>query len=254
MFKIIVWMSLMTFVLAGCSSPAIVWNKPGATQNEFNRDKYQCVQESRTSWSGGGTGSVGIFMMASAKSNAEKQSQEFFRMCMEANGYTGQEVSNDQSERVWSEQAKKNEIAMNRKKVIDEERIKTKDEEWQNLEKRISILAINNTDEVLIDTNNKLMWPKSGSDKTIEWKEGVDWAKNYSYAGFTDWRLPTQDELKRAYFFTDHFINVTKSYYWTSTIGDSDNIVKFVNMATGKSNDISKNNSTVYVLPVRDIR
>lgn len=92
-------MSGLLFPLIGCANPKMLFDKPGLTSEEFNRDKYDCVQQSRTSWSGGGTGGLGAAMIISAKSNAEKQSAELFKMCMEARGYNAHEVSDDEFER-----------------------------------------------------------------------------------------------------------------------------------------------------------
>jgi hypothetical protein len=88
----------LLFLTMGCSHPKMLFDKSGLTSEEFNRDKYDCVQQSRTSWSGGGTGGLGAAMMISAKSNADKQSAELFKMCMEARGYTSREVNDEEYE------------------------------------------------------------------------------------------------------------------------------------------------------------
>ena len=83
----------VVILLSGCatSSPQKALWVPGGgqilSQEDFARDKYQCVQESRTSWSGGGTGLVGLAVMAGAKSNADKTANGLFKMCMEAHGW-----------------------------------------------------------------------------------------------------------------------------------------------------------------------
>ena len=82
LFRLLI-MSGLLFPLIGCANQKLLFDKPGLTNEEFNRDKYDCVQQSRTSWSGGGTGGLGAAMIISAKSNAEKQSAELFKMCME---------------------------------------------------------------------------------------------------------------------------------------------------------------------------
>src|SRR5713101_4808471 len=43
----------IALALAGCAEQPIVWRADGGQQ--FKQDNYQCVQESRTSWSGGGS-------------------------------------------------------------------------------------------------------------------------------------------------------------------------------------------------------
>ena len=89
----------LVFLLVGCSSPKLIFNKDGLTQSEFNSDKYDCTQQSRVTWSGGGTGGVGLAMILSSKSAADKQASDLFKMCMEARGYTWKEVDNAEFER-----------------------------------------------------------------------------------------------------------------------------------------------------------
>jgi hypothetical protein len=78
---------IIALCLIGCAQPKRVWHKSGGSLEEFQRDKYQCTQESRVSWSGGGSGDIGLIIMFSSKSQAEKKSLELFEMCMEARGY-----------------------------------------------------------------------------------------------------------------------------------------------------------------------
>ena len=89
----------LLFPLMGGAHQKLLFDTPGLTIEEFNRDKYDCVQQSRTSCSGGGTGGLGVAMIISSKSHAEKQSAELFKMCMEARGYTAREVSDEEFER-----------------------------------------------------------------------------------------------------------------------------------------------------------
>jgi hypothetical protein len=55
--------------------------------DRFKRDTYRCHIESRTSWSGGGTGLLGVAMMASAQANAQQEANKTYRMCMDAAGW-----------------------------------------------------------------------------------------------------------------------------------------------------------------------
>ena len=90
------FIGILLFSVMGCATTKFIFDKEGLTTEEFNRDKYECVKESQTSWSGGGTGTLGLAMIFSSKSSAEKQANAMFKMCMEARGYTAREVSNNE--------------------------------------------------------------------------------------------------------------------------------------------------------------
>ena len=68
---------LVPFILAGCTQT--VWDKPGATQQDYNQDTYACEKDTRQSgYFGGG-------LMASLRM------KEFFDRCMVAHGWTARE-------------------------------------------------------------------------------------------------------------------------------------------------------------------
>ena len=66
----------------------------------------------------------------------------------------------------------------------------------------ISSLALadftrNHSKEVVTDTKTNLMWQDDASVKTTKktWSEAVSYCDNLSFAGFSDWRLPSKMEL-----------------------------------------------------------
>jgi galactokinase/mevalonate kinase-like predicted kinase len=82
-------MFILAGLMAGCATPAkIVWDNPNSNQQDFDRDVYECTQQTAVSGSAGGTGGVGFFMIFYGKSQAQKQANELFKMCMRARGYT----------------------------------------------------------------------------------------------------------------------------------------------------------------------
>jgi len=85
---------------------------------------------------------------------------------------------------------------------------------------------LNGTDTVT-DNVTGLIWQDDSDAKTVEktWQEAIDYCNGLDFAGSTDWRLPTIDELV---YITDKgkvdpamdsaFENVdTSSYYWSAT-------------------------------------
>lgn len=69
------WVIVAIGMLAAGCAP-MVWDRPGATQADFNRDTYACEKDSRQSGYYGGdlTGTVNM--------------QGFFQRCMIAQGYS----------------------------------------------------------------------------------------------------------------------------------------------------------------------
>jgi hypothetical protein len=66
---------LVTVCLAGCqSTPALVWERPGATVDDVQRDESVCHDFVQKTW---GTIQAGPL------------SREYFADCMRAHGYTG---------------------------------------------------------------------------------------------------------------------------------------------------------------------
>ena len=81
-------------------------------------------------------------------------------------------------------------------------------------------------DKVVIDHTTGLMWHQSGSFKNMSWKRAKKWViklNEKSYAGFSDWRLPTLEEAvsllepieKNGNQFIDPVFARTQSSIWT---------------------------------------
>jgi hypothetical protein len=140
--------SWFLFGLAGCSHPKILYDKPGLTSEEFNRDRYDCVQQSRVSWSGGGTGGLGAAMIIGAKSNADNQANDLFKMCMEARGYTARQVSNQDFEN------QKNSPLKDRISIINKERSeRCNKSEYKLLQTKMACKSNENSLQQLVDKN-----------------------------------------------------------------------------------------------------
>ena len=84
MKKIILPIAILTIVLTGCATN---WSKPGATQQSFSQDKYQCLQQSsyrqetvRQVWTGSSYKPV--------YDNNIQQDPNLFNTCMMARGYS----------------------------------------------------------------------------------------------------------------------------------------------------------------------
>ena len=113
------------------------------------------------------------------------------------------------------------------------------------------------------DPQAGLMWSRNGNiaGKTMKWFDAMSWVKNSNYGGYSDWRLPTKEELesfskrggdKPSEWLNANGFNVVQSdYYWSgSTYVDDTNYAWGVYMNGGYVGSGSKSNEG-YVWPVR---
>ncbi len=106
-------------------------------------------------------------------------------------------------------------------------------DEWPDSRYTIEIIG---GDNIVIDNETELMWKQcseglTGNDCSTDalipysWGQALDLASLEVFAGFSDWRVPNQKELrsiavKNCYnpsINENAFPNTSLSYYWTST-------------------------------------
>jgi hypothetical protein len=51
----------------------------------------------------------------------------------------------------------------------------------------------------VLDTSTNLMWAAKDNGENINWQSAKSYCENYRGGGYTDWRMPTQDELAKLY-------------------------------------------------------
>jgi hypothetical protein len=51
----------------------------------------------------------------------------------------------------------------------------------------------------VLDTQTNLMWAERDNGSDIHWAKAKSYCENYRGGGYTDWRMPTQDELAGLY-------------------------------------------------------
>jgi hypothetical protein len=88
----------------------------------------------------------------------------------------------------------------------------------------------------VLDTKTNLMWADKDNGIDINWAKAKSYCENYRGGGYTDWRMPTQDELVGLYDkskvykgahcgFDIHLtklIRLTCGFVWASETRDSD--------------------------------
>jgi hypothetical protein len=89
---------------------------------------------------------------------------------------------------------------------------------------------IANNDGTVLDTGTGLMWAAKDNGADIEWQDAKSYCEHYRGGGYTDWRMPTQDELAGLYdaakiyqvscgdvVHITKLIHLTCSWVWAST-------------------------------------
>ncbi len=75
-------------------------------------------------------------------------------------------------------------------------------------------------DETVLDTGTGLMWAAGDNDGDISWHDAKEYCDTYWKGGYTDWRMPTQDEVYGLYEAGirpgPSVINITSLFIWIS--------------------------------------
>jgi uncharacterized protein (TIGR02145 family) len=112
-------------------------------------------------------------------------------------------------------------------KVRDSEDYSSSQSITINITDEIDKFTRDNTKEIVIDNFTKLQWQDDSTAKTIK----VNWdtattstCQNLTLGGYSDWRLPTIEELKsilKNRRISNEFLNLASYYYWSSTTNAS---------------------------------
>jgi hypothetical protein len=118
-------------------------------------------------------------------------------------------------------------------------------------------LFVDNRDGTISDRASKLMWQGSddGSGKT--WFETDKYVKMLSLADYSDWRLPTLEELAGLWETRDAFFARTTPFshsYWSSTTRANGYIRWYVSFKNGLVNCVSQSDHEFHVRCVRVIQ
>ena len=115
----------------------------------------------------------------------------------------------------------------------------------------------------VLDTQTHLMWAVKDNGSDINWANAKYYCKNYRGGGYTDWRMPTQNELAGLYdnakTDTDdgvqltELIFVTTSVVWASETGESDAAL-FLFTSGGRNSNPQSYVNGIRALPVRSVK
>jgi tetratricopeptide (TPR) repeat protein len=78
-------------------------------------------------------------------------------------------------------------------------------------------------DGTVLDKQTNLMWAAKDNGEDILWQDSKNYCKNYRGGGYSDWRMPTLDELEGLY-------DSSKSYRASKTGSDSIDVVHLTSL------------------------
>ena len=117
-----------------------------------------------------------------------------------------------------------------------------------------------NGDDTVTDTGTGLTWQRQAPNTQMNWKEALGYCENLYFAGYSDWRLPSREELRSIVNYekydpaadTEYFPEISLFFYcWSSTTSaNSEGLAWNVNFSNGDDGYDDKSSSR-YVRAVR---
>jgi hypothetical protein len=119
--------------------------------------------------------------------------------------------------------------------------------------------------ETVLDTKTKLMWAAKDNGRNINWADAKKYCEKYRGGGYTNWRLPTENELTQLYdgakpnktdcgfdVYITKLIRLTCVFAWASDTAGSEAASFYFGEGGGQQYLVKKSLKDSYrVLPVR---
>ncbi len=125
-----------------------------------------------------------------------------------------------------------------------------------------------NADGTVLDKQTNLMWAATDNGEDVNWQAASRYCENYRGGGYTDWWMPTRDELAGLYDGSKSYkasqrnydvhltelIQLSASFVWTSDTGDNFS-ADFFAFGKGDISSIDQGNTNDFrALPVRLVK
>ena len=120
---------------------------------------------------------------------------------------------------------------------------------------------VDNGDGTITDKVNKLRWLKKGIDKRLTLKDAHGFANSESFAGSSDWRLPTLPELRsllspekvvnasgKRSWINPIFDHYRAHYFWTSTTCDQVSYIEEIYQGKHQRKTCQKGDSAAWLV------
>lgn len=192
--------------------------------NPINEMLVRCVREGKKKIGGAKSTAVASKRPDPAAQQAQKKAQEQERLRQ-------QKLAREKAAR---EKAERERLA---KAKAEQERL-AKQAERERLAKAQAERAryTQLKQLALVDESAGLAWQDDADNahKLVPWDQAADYCKALSLAGYTDWQLPTSDELKTLYGRRNDLKHLSDDVYWSSGEKEGDaEMAEYVHFGTG---------------------
>ena len=90
---------------------------------------------------------------------------------------------------------------------------------------------------IIVDSKTGLMWAANGYDQNINWHNADEYCDNLQLGGYSDWRVPTQEDLLQILAYSSakndktlKYIDVRTRKIWTSDVDESSNFAAYYDL------------------------
>lgn len=106
---------------------------------------------------------------------------------------------------------------------------------------------IDNDDGTVTDKATGLMWMEADSGYEMEWDDALEYAENFEYAGYDDWRLPNIKELQSIVDYTGSYPAVDSEYFTCTELEENENYYFWSSTSAYFSSELPDNGYAWYV-------
>jgi hypothetical protein len=197
---------LISFMIIGCASKQNYMIPSGKNKNDFLVDREECAN--LTGFRGDGTFLFGpliiIFPIFITLEVIRGQQQKKFQICMVDRGYQCNEGcwdingSHPNAKAVAAQPPKSDKALPLKQTVTDTKKNLPPETLNPTIAAKETARAgyfIEYDNGVVLDTRTNLMWAARDNGSGISWEKAKLYCYEYKGGGYTDWRMPTHDEL-----------------------------------------------------------
>lgn len=104
-----------------------------------------------------------------------------------------------------------------------------------------------NEDGTVTDEATGLMWMEADAGYAMEWDDALEYAENFEYAGYDDWRLPNVKELQSIVDYTGSYPAIDPEYFTCTELEENENYYFWSSTSAYFSTELPDNAYAWYV-------